>query len=147
MGENEHREPTYEVWVQDLTDRNLFVNRRLALKVPESALKERSSIVLKIVYDGERPSTLPFGYIRDTAGQIGIDPAMADVVCRVFELHAQGLSIEKIAKKIEGKTSDGNTVWHASNVREILDHEDTYYSGLLESDSSLHLPPILKYLK
>jgi len=144
MGENVQRESAYEVWVQDLTDRNLFLNRRLALKLPESALVERPCIVLKIVYDGERPSTLPFGYVRDAEGQIAIDPVKAELVRQVFDLHARGHSKEKIAKKIGGLSADGSAVWHASNIREIINHANTYYNGVLESDSSLRLPPILK---
>jgi len=134
----------YEVWVQDLKDRNVFANRKMGLKLPESALEERPNPVLKIAYDGERASTLPPGYAWNTEGQIVIDQASADIVCQVFELHARGLSAEKIARKLDDPNSTGRAVWHAWNIREILDNEETYHSGLLKSDSSLHLPPILK---
>lgn len=133
-----------EIWVQDLADRNLFTNRILGLKLPESALSDRRNPVIKIMYDRERERALPLGYIWQADGQVAIDPMAADVVRRVFDLREGGLSSERIAKKLDGTlNSQGQTVWHSANIRTILDSEDTYRSGILDDDSSLHLPPIL----
>jgi hypothetical protein len=137
--------PNYEIWVQDLTDCNLFHNRIMGLKLPESALQGRPNTVLKIRYDREGPRVLPLGYFWQVDDEIIVDPVGADAVRLVFELRGRGLSIEKIAQKLGGIPNPrGGVVWHASNIREILENEDTYRSGLLNSDSSLHLPPILK---
>jgi len=135
----------YEIWVQDLTDRNLFSNRMMGLKLPESALQARPATVIKIMYDREGSRALPPGYCWQVDDQVAIDPAVADTVRRIFELRAGGLSIEKIAKKLENAPNSHKGVgWHPSNVRQVLDNEDTYRSGLMKSDSSLRLPPILK---
>ena len=145
MHEDADLGPKYEIWVQDLTDRNLFYNRIVGLKLPESALQGRPNTVLKIRYDREGPRILPLGYFWQVDDQIAIDPVGADAVRLVFELRGRGISIERIAKRLDGTPHPrGGVVWHASNIREILDNEDTYRSGLLDSDSSLRLPPILK---
>src|ERR1041385_4781201 len=93
---------TPEVWVQDLTDRNLFVNRLLKLKLPEAALKSRRNPILKIMYDEDIYTELPFGYTWNYNGQVVVDPAQADFVRQIFGLSGQGLSIDKIARKLEG---------------------------------------------
>jgi hypothetical protein len=136
--------PTYEIWVQDLTDRNLFCNRSAGLTLPESGLQGRPATVIKIRYDRDGSRALPPGYCWEADDQIAIDPVVADTVRRIFELREGGFSIEKIAK-ILGDTSTlhGGIAWHPSNVRQVLDHVDTYRSGSLKSDSSLRLPPIL----
>jgi hypothetical protein len=144
MSEDVDQGANSEIWVQDLADRNLFTNRSLGLKLPESALSDRRNPVIKIMYDRERERALPPGYIWQADGQIAIDPVAAHAVRRVFELRASGLSPERIAKKLDGTlTSQGQTVWHPANIRAILDSEDTYRSGILDDDSSLLLPPIL----
>ncbi len=135
----------YEIWVQDLTDRNLFCNRSMGLKLPESGLVGRHATVIKIMYDREGSRVLPPGYCWQVDDQIAIDPTVADTVRLIFELRGGGLSIEKIAKKLDGTpNSHRGVVWHPSNIRQVLDNEDTYRNGLLKSDSSLRLPPILK---
>jgi len=134
----------YEVWVQDLTDRNLYFNRLMNLKLPESALQCRPNPVLKIAYDIDSHPTLPLGYSWNLTDQIVIAPEQAKIVRQVFALSAQGLSADKIAKKFEGTVAlNGETTWHPSIIREILKNERAYRSGSLSSDSSLHLPPIL----
>ncbi len=139
------RGQTYEIWVQDLTDRNLFCNRIMGLKLQESALQSRPATVIKIMYDREGSRILPPGYCWEADDQIGIDPEAADTVRLIFELRRGGVSIEKIAKKLDGTLNPAKgVVWHPSNIRQVLDNEDTYRSGLLKSDSSLRLPPILQ---
>jgi hypothetical protein len=138
-------EQIYEIWVQDLTDCNMFCNRRMGLKLPESALENRQRTVIKIIYDGEHAIALPLGYVRDADDQIVIDPAGAEVVRQIFGFSASGFSADKIAKKLESANSrNKKLVWTAANVRQVLENEETYHSGLLESDSSLRLPPILQ---
>jgi len=133
-----------EVWVQDLTDRNLFYNRILNLKLPEAALEGRPNPVIKITYDREADPALPFGYSWSN-GKSVIVPAHADVVRLVFELNAHGLSAEKIAKKFDSTaTLDGEVIWHPSIIRKILKDEQAYREGILSNDSSIKLPPILK---
>jgi hypothetical protein len=135
----------FEIWVQDLTDRNLFNNRIMGLKLPQSALQTRPATVIKIMYDREGSRVLPPGYCWQADDQIAIDPVVAETVCLIFELRGDGLSIEKIAKKLGGTlNAPRGSVWHPSTIRQVLDNEDTYRSGLLKSDSSLRLPPILK---
>jgi Recombinase len=136
---------TYEIWVQDLTDRNLFCNRIMGLKLPESGLQGRPATVIKIMYDREGSRALPPGYCWEADDQIAIDTEIADTVRLIFDLRSGGLSIEKIAKKLDGTpNAQRGMVWHPSNIRQVLDNEDTYRSGLLKSDSSLRLPPILQ---
>jgi hypothetical protein len=137
-------EPMYEIWVQDLADRNLFCNRTMGLKLPESDLQGRPTTVIKIMYDREGSRTLPPGYCWEADDQIAVDPEAANVVRLIFKLREAGLSIEKIAKKLtDTPSTQSGIVWHPSNIRQILDLEDTYRSGLLKSDSSLRLPPFL----
>lgn len=140
MADNE----SAEVWVQDLADRNLFFNRILNLKLPESALQSRPTRVLKIIYDGDTHPALPFGYAWNADGEVAINPVQADIIRQVFALNEQGLSAEKIAKRFEDAPANySKIVWHGSVVREILKNERTYRSGLVSSDSSLRLPLIL----
>lgn len=144
MQEDTNSEKTVEIWVQDLTDRNLFYNRKTGLRLPESALQGRPRAVMKIMYDHEGTRVLPTGYFWGIDDQVAIDPRLADVIRLVFDLRGRGLSIEKIIKKLEDTPSGpSDTVWHPSNIREILDNEEVYRSGRLKSDSSLQLPPIL----
>ena len=134
----------YEVWVQDLTDRNLYFNRLLNLKLPEAALQSRPNSIIKVAYDRDNHQTLPFGYTWNLNDQITIAPDEAEIVRQVFALSTQGLSAEKIAKKFDGMLAlNGETVWHPSVIREILKNERAYRSGSLSSDSSLRLPLIL----
>jgi hypothetical protein len=139
------RGQTYEIWVQDLTDRNLFCNRIIGLQLPESALQSRAATVIKVMYDREGSRVLPPGYCWEADDQIAVDPAVAETIRLIFELRKGGLSIEKIAKKLDGTPNlDKGVVWHPSSIRQVLDNEETYRSGLLKSDSSLRLPPILQ---
>ena len=145
MSEDTDQGANSEIWVQDLADRNLFTNRNLGLKLPESALNDRRNPVIKIMYDRERERALPPGYIWQADGQIAIDPVAADAVRRIFDLRAGGLSAERIAKKLDGTlNSQGQTIWHPASIRAILDTEETYRSGILDDDSSMLLPPILE---
>ena len=134
-----------EIWVQDLTDRNLFHNRRLDLTLPEAALQDRTNPVIKIMYDRTRARELPFAYFWTVDEQIGVDPAEGEAVRFIFDLHERGFSAEKIARRLEDtphpRTGDP---WYSSQIRKILADESTYRTGMLDSDSSLHLPPILK---
>src|SRR5436190_5530435 len=123
-----------EVWVQDLTDRNMFFNRQAGLKLSEAALKHRVNRLVKIVYDSEHAVTLPLGYVRSADGEIAVDLTSAAVVLQVFEFHAHGLSAEKIARKLDGNSSRNGIAWTPANVREILSNEDVYQSGKLGSD-------------
>ena len=134
-----------EVWVQDLTDRNLFFNRLLNLKLPEAALQRRPNPILKIIYDGDIYTVLPFGYIWDGDGHVVIAPVQAGLVRQIFDLSKQGLSIDKIAKKLEGTaTLTNETGWHPSIIRTILKNEQAYRGGVLSNDSSVQLPAILQ---
>src|SRR5258706_5366678 len=140
-----HENEKSEVWVQDLADRNLFFNRLLNLKLTESALQSRSSRVLKIMYDTDTHPVLPFGYVWNHNEQVAIDPAQADIIRQIFAWAGQGLFAEKIVKKCESiADSTGEIVWHPSLIRQILKNEQAYRSGVLRSDSSVQLPPILK---
>jgi Recombinase len=145
MDEDPAPERKCEIWVQDLADRNLFHNRSMDVRLPEAALRDRPNTVIKIMYDRGLSRVLPFGYFWEVDDQIGIDPAESDVVRMVFELRGRGFSAEKIAKHLEGAAPPrGGDIWRSSRIREILDNESTYRTGLLRSDSSLHLPPIVK---
>jgi hypothetical protein len=63
MAEDPDAGQPHEIWVQDLTDRNLFHNRRLDLTLPEAALQDRPNPVIKIMYDRTRARELPFAYL------------------------------------------------------------------------------------
>ncbi len=134
-----------EIWVQDLADRNLFHNRSLELTLPEAALRDRPNPVIKIMYDRAPAHELPFAYFWQEDEQIGVDPTEGDAVRFIFDLHGRGFSAERIARQLEDtphpRTGD---TWHSSQIRKILADESTYRTGVLDSDSSLHLPPILK---
>jgi hypothetical protein len=77
--------------------------------------------------------------------QIGVDPVEGEAVRFIFDLHRRGFSAEKIARHL-GNTPRPRTgdIWHSSQIHKILADESTYRTGVLDSDSSLHLPPILK---
>ncbi len=145
MAEDPDAGQAREIWVQDLADRNLFHNRSLDLTLPEAALQDRPNLVIKIMYDRAPAHELPFAYFWEADEQIGVDPVEADAVHFIFDLHERGFSAEKIARRLEDtphpRTGD---TWHSSQIHKILADESTYRTGLLGSDSSLHLPPILK---
>jgi hypothetical protein len=143
MADMPNPDPQCEVWVQDLTDRNMFSNRQLGLRLSETTLQERKHRLVTVMYDRERVVALPFGYTRNEGGEIIIEGTSAAIVIRIFEYRAQGLSEERIAKRLEGLTLASGIAWTAANVREILRDKEVYKSGIVEDDSSLHLPPIL----
>ena len=134
-----------EIWVQDLADRNLFHNRILDLTWPEASLQDRPNQVIKIMYDRAPAHELPFAYFWAADEQIGVDPVEGDAVRFIFDLHGRGFSAEKIARRLEDTPHPrtGGT-WHSGQIRKILADESTYRTGVLGSDSSLHLPSILK---
>jgi hypothetical protein len=145
MDEDPEPEQHREIWVQDLADRNLFRNRSLGLTLPESALGDRLNPVIKIMYDRSKDRELPFGYFWRVDDQAEIDPAEGDAVRLIFDLRDRGMSAEKIARQLEDLAHPRTgRPWHSSQIRKILENENTYRTGVQDSDSSLRLPPIIE---
>ena len=75
------------------------------------------------------------GYDKDEEGRLIINPKEAEIVKRIFREYLEGASCKKIAKGLERdgiKTSRGNTKWHDSGVRLILENEKYMGDALLQ---------------
>ena len=75
------------------------------------------------------------GYDKDEEGRLIINPKEAEIVKRIFREYLEGASCKKIAKGLESdgiKTSRGNTKWHDSGVRLILENEKYMGDALLQ---------------
>jgi site-specific DNA recombinase len=86
---------------------------------------------------------LPFGYIR-VEGGLEIDIVKARIVRRLFELQADGYSLDEIALWLgfEGVPSPSGTPWTPSRVKRILDDREKYEGGI-HADGVHTWPPIL----
>ena len=93
---------------------------------------------------GKRLSTqAPYGYLRDTEGNLSIDPETAPVVRLIFQLAAEGNGPGKIARRLReleiitpgtlayqrsGRTDrydpDHPCIWNVSTIVHILDNRD-----------------------
>ena len=93
---------------------------------------------------GKRLSTqAPYGYLRDTEGNLSIDPETAPVVRLIFQLAAEGNGLGKIARRLReleiitpgtlayqrsGRTDrydpDHPCIWNVSTIVHILDNRD-----------------------
>lgn len=93
---------------------------------------------------GKRLSTqAPYGYLRDTEGNLSIDPETAPVVRLIFQLAAEGNGPNKIARRLReleiitpgtlayqrsGRTDrydpDHPCIWSGSTIVHILDNRD-----------------------
>lgn len=76
------------------------------------------------------PAVLPYGY-RKSGANVEPDPETANVVRRIFESRAAGVSRTVIAKALirEGFPSPRGGLWTANTVRAILNNE--FYTGKL----------------
>ena len=109
-------------------------------------LEPHSMEEFETMVDGELQvgrERLPLGYVRGEKGP-EIDIVNARTVRRIFELQADGYSLEEIAKWLgfEGIPSPVGEHWTPSRVKTILD--DKYkYEGGMQSDDIQRWPPIL----
>jgi DNA invertase Pin-like site-specific DNA recombinase len=81
----------------------------------------------------------PLGYTATRGTKVlTLDPEKVATVQRVFALRADGLSMERIAVKLnsEGQTTAAGAGWHAVQVKRVLDRVNLYkgqytYSGVI----------------
>jgi len=95
--------------------------------------------------DGESGGRLPYGYVRIEQGKLGVDPAQARVIRRIFKLRAEHLTLRQIADALNRRKypSPQGKHWHHSSVAAVLANAD-YYLGGLRGASVLRWPVILK---
>lgn len=96
--------------------------------------------------DGERGGRVPYGYVRSADGVITIDPDAAETVRFIFSLHRQGVSMNKIAARLNTDripTTRGGSRWYASSVREVLLNEADYRGGT-RGASNVRWPAIIE---
>ena len=75
------------------------------------------------------------GYDKDEEGHLIINPAEAEIIKRIFREYLEGFSCQKIARGLERDgilTSRGNSRWHDSTVRKILENEKYMGDALLQ---------------
>lgn len=75
------------------------------------------------------------GYDKDENGNLVINPEQAEIVKRIFREYLEGASCQKIAKGLERdgiSTVRGNTKWHSSSIRRILENEKYMGDALLQ---------------
>lgn len=80
-------------------------------------------------------TTCFLGYDKDDKGNLVINPKQAEVVKRIFREYLEGKSILAICRGLERdkiKTSRGNSRWHDSSVRKILENEKYMGDALLQ---------------
>lgn len=75
------------------------------------------------------------GYDKDDEGHLIINPEQAEIVKRIFREYLEGASCKKIARGLERDgilTARGNTRWHDSSIRLILENEKYMGDALLQ---------------
>lgn len=80
-------------------------------------------------------TTCFLGYDKDKDGNLVINPEQAEIVKRIFREYLEGKSILAICRGLERdkiQTSRGNSRWHDSSVRKILENEKYMGDALLQ---------------
>lgn len=74
------------------------------------------------VRQGKYPTQVPLGYIRDEEGFLTIDPVSSLVIKDIFELYANGMSMNAIAEKFEKEKrfNKKNTRWREDKILKII---------------------------
>ena len=74
------------------------------------------------VRQGKYPTKVPFGYTRDIDGKLLIDPVASIVIKDIFELYADGMSMNAIANKfnMEKRLNSKNDKWRDDKILKIL---------------------------
>lgn len=75
------------------------------------------------------------GYDKDEEGNLVINPEQAEVVKRIFREYLEGESCQTICRGLERDgilTARGNTRWHGSTIRKILENEKYMGDALLQ---------------
>lgn len=74
------------------------------------------------VRQGKYPTKVPFGYTRDIDGKLLIDPVSSIVIKDIFELYADGMSMNAIANKfnMEKRLNSKNDKWRDDKILKIL---------------------------
>lgn len=72
--------------------------------------------------DGASAGGLPYGYVVTSTGQRAIDPAQAEIVCRIYDEYLAGHSPRAIAKQLndDGVQAPRGSTWAASAIRPDL---------------------------
>src|SRR5262249_38869476 len=94
--------------------------------------------------DGEKGGNVPLGYVRKDDG-IGVQPAAAALVRRIFLMRSQPASLGGIAAVLNAEAVPpprAGRHWYPSTVRELLTHEDAYRGGK-RGESEARWPQIL----
>ena len=79
---------------------------------------------------GVHPSRTPVGYMRDEAGRLLPDQKVAPVVARLFELRAEGRSLQECADVLERATGKG---WSRSTIKQLFTSQ-TYLGRIVIGD-------------
>ena len=75
------------------------------------------------------------GYTKDADGNLIIDPEQAEIVKRIYREYLEGLSMDKIAVRLERGgilTGAGGKRWHTSTINKILRNEKYIGDALLQ---------------
>lgn len=75
------------------------------------------------------------GYDKDEEGHLVINQEQAEIVKRIFREYLEGASCQQIARGLERDgvlTARGNTRWHDSAIRRILENEKYMGDALLQ---------------
>ena len=75
------------------------------------------------------------GYDKDEEENLVINPEQAEIVKRIFREYLEGASCQKIAKGLERDgilTARGNSRWHDTSIRRILENEKYMGDALLQ---------------
>ena len=75
------------------------------------------------------------GYDKDENGDLVINPEQAETVKRIYREYLEGASCQQIARGLERdgiRTARGNTRWHDSSIRLILENEKYMGDALLQ---------------
>ena len=75
------------------------------------------------------------GYDKDENGDLVINPEQAETVKRIYREYLEGASCQQIARGLERdgiQTARGNTRWHDSSIRLILENEKYMGDALLQ---------------
>ncbi len=114
------------------------------LEAGQTAERTRGALAERGKRDGEKGGRVPYGYAR-TPGGIGVEPAAAALVRRIFALQRRGLSLSGIAARIgeSGAAGPRGGRWYHTTVREILKNRAAYLGGLRGESSTVRWPAIL----
>ncbi|MBR4101858.1 MAG: recombinase family protein [Oscillospiraceae bacterium] len=93
-----------------------------------------------------RNSTPPFGYVFD-GNVLAINPAEAEIVCKIFNWYLSGNGLQTIAEKLnnsEVATCQYGEKWHITTVRYVLTNERYIGDALFQKNYRTEQVPFVK---